>query len=258
MSVKLAVLAAVIAGPHGDATAVSIWEDVREAAAYRSGITVLAPEELDAIEGTRLDSALKECGSDTMCLTERVHESAVPLAVACVLNFALDPPFMSLQLVDGEKRKLAAKSIGRIDTKKGTVSAAIRAAVAKLLAEAGYTEGGRLIVETMPPHAHVEVIGAAVDPADSPATMVVPPGVYDVRAVLPGYVEVKQPVTVAAGKDARLSIPLVRETSLVESPWLWGAVGAAVVGGVLAGVLIATQGPTEGCVVLPGAGCPAQ
>ena len=256
MIVKLAVLAAVIAGPHGEATTRSIWEDVRETALYRTGISVLAPEEIDAIEGTRLDSALKDCGSDTMCLTERVHESAVPLALACVLNLGLDPPFLSLQLVDGEGRKLAGKSIGRIDTKKGTVSAAIRAAVAKLLSEAGYPEGGRLVVETIPAHARVRVAGVAEEPADSPASLVLPPGNYEVRVELAGYLEAGRQVNVVAGRDARVSLTLVKETSIAESPWLWGAVGAAVVGGVLAGVLLATRGPGEGCIVLVDTPCP--
>jgi len=83
------------------------------------------------------------------------------------------------------------------------------------------------------------------------------PGAHRVRVEADGYRPFRRPVTVTAGGDLRVEVTLSPLRSpWYQSPWLWSAVGVAVVGAVLAAVLIHdTQGPDGGSTqqVLQGA-----
>lgn len=73
------------------------------------------------------------------------------------------------------------------------------------------------------------------------------PGAHRVRVEFEGYQPFRLPVTVAAGAELRVEVTLVpQRTPWYRNPWLWGSVGLAVAGGVLAAVLIEHSAAPDG------------
>lgn len=73
------------------------------------------------------------------------------------------------------------------------------------------------------------------------------PGAHRVRVEAEGYRPFRRPVMVSAGGDLRVEVTLsTLRNPWYQSPWLWSAVGAAVVGGVLAAVFIERTAAPDG------------
>jgi hypothetical protein len=73
------------------------------------------------------------------------------------------------------------------------------------------------------------------------------PGAHRVRVEAEGYRPYRRPVTVVAGGDLRVEVSLATlRAPWFQSPWLWGGVGLAVVGGVVAALLIERTAAPDG------------
>ncbi len=73
------------------------------------------------------------------------------------------------------------------------------------------------------------------------------PGPHRVRVEADGYRTFRRPVTVVAGGDLRVEVALSSaRTPWFQSPWLWGGVGLAVIGGVVAALLIERSAAPDG------------
>jgi len=73
------------------------------------------------------------------------------------------------------------------------------------------------------------------------------PGAHRVRVEAEGFRPYRRPVTVSAGGDLRVEVTLsTLRSPWYQSPWLWSAVGVAVVGAVLAVVFIDRSAPLDG------------
>ncbi len=73
------------------------------------------------------------------------------------------------------------------------------------------------------------------------------PGAHRVRVEADGYRPFRRPVTVVAGGDLRVEVTLASARApWFQSPWLWGGVGLAVIGGVVAALLFERSGPPDG------------
>jgi hypothetical protein len=73
------------------------------------------------------------------------------------------------------------------------------------------------------------------------------PGPHRVRVEADGYRTFRRPVTVVAGGDLRVEVTLASaRTPWFQSPWLWGGVGLAVIGGVVAALLIERSAAPDG------------
>jgi hypothetical protein len=137
----------------------------------------------------------------------------------------------------------------------------LRAEIEQLLARAhGFV--GQVTIETRPPATELRMDGAPRIMTEKPLTLNV--GDHVLEAVTPGYAREQRNFSVQGGERKTVTIvfaqPLRKETDTQatnrrhwhRSPWLWGAVGALVAGGVTAGILASQQGGTK--VAAPFAG----
>ena len=253
---RIAVLPVIVAGSHGDATEVSVREDVRDVLRFRGGISQLPDDELYGAGRGGLGTSLRDCDADTACLVARLENASVRLGLIVVVNQALDPPFLSVQLVDTNQRRAAGTWRGSVAPEAGAIGAELRRVTAQLLEQAGHPPLARLIVEVSPPSAQVRVSGGALPELGSLPRFLLPTGSYDVLATLPDPEDASTRVEVVAGKEAHVALILEPSRSVLGSPWLWTAIGVAVAGGALAAILASTQ-PSERCLCIygPGTGC---
>lgn len=89
----------------------------------------------------------------------------------------------------------------------------------------------------------------------APAPLLLPLGEHVIAAEASGYAPARRRLRVRGGELLQLELKLAplalsssereRERRAYKSPWLWSAVGVAVVGAAVAAVLLATRGRTE-------------
>ena len=249
---KIAVLPALVAGPHGEATEASVQQDVAEVVRYRAGLSLMAADELFPARGPSLGEDLRGCGSDSSCLVARLHDADVALGLIVVANLQLEPPFLSLILIDGARSRVAGRSGGAVDLARGSLSAAIREQTAKVLGEAGFALAGRLVVEVSPAGAKLGVSGGQLAESGSGSTFVLAPGRYTLLAELAGYRSEGATVDVTAGREAHVALILEEAPGISASPWLWIAVGVAIAGGTAAAI-VATRS-SDGCLCVTSVG----
>ena len=255
---RLAVLPAVIAGARGETSELSVWEDVREVVQFRIGLGLAVREERSREETERLVSELGDCGSNLECLGSHLRSAGVDLGLLVVINLQMAPPFMSLQLIDADAEKVVGASRGRIDPALETVSSAVRRGAGALLAQAGYVEAGRVLVDVSPPGARVTAGDRVVQTNGEPPGFLLLPGKYQLRSELTGRSDALTEVEVRPGTEVRASLVLAESPSVLTSVWLWAAVGVAAVAGGVALAVVAGSGPAERrlCVAPDGAPCP--
>lgn len=251
---RLAVLPIIYEGPHGEASLSSVIDDLAAASAYRLGIKLISNEELSIAAGD-LSTKVRECGSDTLCIADRLRRFDARFGLVVVVNLAISPPLISLKLLDTDERRLVAEGVGPLTPSEGTVSAAVRARAQKLLDKAGYIEAGRVVVDVTPPRARV-VLGEGQLPDDgSPNVFSVAPGRHVVRAELEGYTSGQAEAVALAGQETRVGLVLEEDASIVSSPWFWSAIGVAAAGGVVAAIFATRTTTRCVCIVVGGQGC---
>lgn len=253
---KLAILPAVVEGAHGQVSTTELFEIVQREADFRKGLDLLSYNALfiDGVE--TIAKTVRECGSEVPCIAKAMALANIDLGLRVIVNFAIEPPLITFNLIDAKDQKVIAESLAEQDER--ALAGILRDQTADLLDKGNYTRGGRLMLDVKPPDARVDirptgVVGAVVDV-----------GKYQVTATKEGFHAQTVDVDVRAGEEALATLLLEQippEPTIVESPWLWTAVGVAVVGGVAA-VLIATdpfsKDPTTGtlCVTTAQGSCP--
>ncbi len=249
MLLRLALLPAIVAGPYGNTTTTELFDAAFRAADFRQGLDLLSYNAVFVDGAEPIATTVRDCGSDVPCIAKALDAAHVDLGLRAIANFALDPPLLTLTLI-GEGSTLG-EAVVEVDQ---ALDDAVMDATAKLLER--YPRGGRIAVAVTPPDALV-----TIDPA---ASGVVAAGTYHVRAAKDGFTSREVEVQISEGEEKRVDLaldPIVAESSIVESPWLWTGIGAGVVA-IVAVVLIATNpfshGPDEGtaCITTPAGGCP--
>jgi len=216
----LAVLPLIVAGPHGAASISSVYADVAAAARTRLGLRLLSAEEI-FVSSSDVAGRVSDCGSDIDCIANKLRAFDARYGMVVVANFALEPPLISVQLLDTDARTMMANSIGELAA-GGAVSAAVRQHALTVLdgADIGRRSGG-----------------------------------YEIRADAAGYHPNAATAQVVAGESTKIELTLVEETSVAEQWWFWGLIGVAVAGGVTAAVVGTATTETCLCATLDGAGC---
>ncbi len=251
---KLAILPVLIAGPHGEASLSSVLADVYAAAELRVGLRLLSQEEMFVAGSSELVAKVRDCGSDTACTANRLRSFDARLGLVVVVNLAIEPPLLGLQLLDTDERRLVAESLGAVEAADGGISAAIRRRAAELLERAGYPQAGRLKVVVQPVNARVAIDGYEPD-RGSVGRFTLPPGRYEVRAEADGHLPGTAAAVVTGGQESSVALSLVEESSVLGAWWFWTAIGVAVAGGTAA-ALVATRSTTRClCTTLNGVGC---
>lgn len=253
---KLAVLPIIIPGPHGQASLSSVIDDVSAASGLRVGLRLISQEEIFVQGSGDLGSKVRECGSDTACIANKLRAFDARLGLVVVANLVIDPPLISLQLMDTDERRMVGQSIGELDVAADkTVSGAVRRRAAEIFETAGYLRAGRLLVQAEPPSATIAVAGGFEPNVGTPNVFTLPPGKYEVRADKDGYERASGVADVVGGSQATLRLSLAEKTSVVKSWWFWTIIGVAVAGGTTAAV-VATRPTTRClCVTINGIGC---
>jgi len=248
----LAVLPLIVAGPHGAASISSVYADVAAAARTRLGLRLLSAEEI-FVSSSDVAGRVSDCGSDIDCIANKLRAFDARYGMVVVANFALEPPLISVQLLDTDARTMMANSIGELAA-GGAVSAAVRQHALTVLDGAGFVVAGRLVVDVTPAGATVLVPGATPD-VGAPNRFTLAPGGYEIRADAAGYHPNAATAQVVAGESTKIELTLVEETSVAEQWWFWGLIGVAVAGGVTAAVVGTATTETCLCATLDGAGC---
>lgn len=248
---RLAVLPIVLEGEHGSATISAIYDDVAAAASMRLGLRVISNEEMFAASEEGLGDRVRDCGSDIACVAARLRSFNARLGMVVVLDFSSKPALIRLQLLDTDDSRLVQASVGEVSGDKAELSANIRKRAGELLEAARYTRAGRVLVEVSPPNARVSLDGVEPDPG-TPNRFTVAPGSYTAIAALDGWGSQKSAVTVQSGEEAKVRLELSEETSLLESPWLWAAIGVVAIGSVITVVTVTDKDPRVLCLVSNG------
>ncbi|MBI4820263.1 MAG: hypothetical protein HY791_28600 [Deltaproteobacteria bacterium] len=250
---RLAVIPIVIGSAQGDVNMSSVFDDVSSAASNRLGLGLISFEEIESRSG--VSDRIRDCGSDEKCIADRLRAFDARMGLVVVVNGALSPPLLSLNMIDTEELRSMASDAGQIKPEEGSVSSAIRTRAAKIFEGAGYIRGARVIVEADPPRALI-TLGEGVEPdKGTPNVFTVTPGTYVVKATLEGFSSAEGKVEAKSGEDARVALRLEEQTSTFESPWFWGAIGLAVVGGAAAAAIALRETTYCLCVTLGDSGC---
>ncbi len=251
---RLAVLPIIFEGKHGEASLSSVIDAVASASAYRLGLKLISNEEMFANAGD-VANKVQDCGSDTLCIADRLRRFDARYGLVVVVNLAISPPLISLQMLDTDERRLVAEGAGPLVAAEKSVIEAIRSRARKMLDEAGYIEAGRIVVEVTPSRARVSLVDGQLPDNGSPNVFSVAPGRHEVRAELEGYVSGQIEAVAIAAQETRVGLVLEEESSIVSSPWFWGAIGAGVAGGVVAALLATRTTSRCVCIVVNGVGC---
>ncbi|MBI2376003.1 MAG: hypothetical protein HYV07_18565 [Deltaproteobacteria bacterium] len=250
---RLAVIPIVIGADQSDISISSVFNDVSATAANRLGLGVISFEELDSRRA--VSDRVRDCGSDEKCIAERLRAFDARLGLVVVVNGALSPALLSINLIDTEELRSLGNATGQIAPEEGTVSTAIRTRAAKMFDQLDYILAARIVVDVDPPRALI-MLGEGGEPdKGTPNVFTVAPGSYKVKASLDGYTAAEGSVEAESGKEARLRLVLDEQVSLMGSPWFWGAVGVAVVGGTTAAILATRKTTYCLCVKLGDSGC---
>jgi hypothetical protein len=251
---RLAVLPIVTEGPNGTATLSSIFDDVTAATSRRIGLAVISYEEMFAVQ-ENVGASVLECGPDTSCIASKLRSFNARMGLVVILTFDLDPPVVTIQLLDTDDQKLLAETSAELPPKdEKRISGRIREKIDEVLNQAGFTRASRIVVDVNPPSARVRL--GTLDP-DKGTTNVftVGAGTYRIQAELEGWATAETETTVATGETVHVDVEMQEESSILASPWLWVGVGAGVAA-IVTGVVLGTRKVERcACVTIGGMGC---
>src|SRR5207237_5886032 len=118
--------------------------------------------------------------ADLGCASRALEQAHVDLGLRVIVNLALDPPILIINVIDAKAQKSLGESVADIDVKK-PLAEALEKGVDDALNSAGFRVGGRLRVAATPDGCRIKVgAGARPDPR-SPSEFLLPAGRYDVE-----------------------------------------------------------------------------
>lgn len=246
----LAVLPVEVSPEHGPRVARELVPPVQEAASNRLDLDPLPEEALFALAGDLADPIV-HCGSDRGCLASRLSHLTVRFGVVVVLNRFVDPPILSLTLIDAESKRVAGESSGSVVEER--LHREVRRRAAEVFDSAGLPEAARLVLSVKPPNAALTIDGARVTPGEHR----LPPGKHVVEATEEDHLPVRRQLELVPGKGEEISLALEKRASVWSSPWFWVGLAAAAVAaaGTVTAVTL-TSGSSECLCVTGEASCP--
>ena len=251
---SLAVLPIVVEGPHGAASVSAIYDAVTRATQSRLGLRVISAEEMFVASQEGLVARVRDCGSDPSCIAAKLRMFDARMGLVVVLNFQLEPPVYSLQLLDTDEGSKVADRVGEAEDLTALLDLIFREADG-LLDTAGFVKSGRLVVDVTPPRAQLRLTpGRDPDPGTA-NVFTVAPGRYMVDASLEGFSSAKTEVDVRSGETRTASLSLDEQVSFWRTPWPWVAIGVAVAGATAAAVAVSQRPDPCFCTTLNGQGC---
>ena len=180
--------------------------------------------------------------------------SMLDLGYWLFVNTVVDPPLVSLRLLDTEARTLLAEDISSLGPQEDDLHKALAARASGMFDRSGYPRADRVTVTVEPKEATWELYG------DKPllrkgGVLLLKKGSYRLLASSPGFLSVDRSLQIGGGAEQNVTMNLKKETNIMTSPWLWTGVGAAVVAATIAIVVVAQPGPACLCIAQPDASC---
>jgi hypothetical protein len=244
--VRVAVLPIIVA-PDNVPTVSEVFKQVTDAALLRPTLAVMSIDDYYFNEGGELATRALACGSDVACIAERLVPFNADVGVIVVANLEIDPPFVSVLLVDTTRKVTIVEESGDVSGRAAVLSS-IFERTSRAYDRAGHPRSGRLIVSVEPGRAALAIEGRDAKPDIGQSNaFTLPPGEYQVLGSADGFVPGRVPATVKSGETVTVALALEEDTSIFESPWFWIISGAVVVaGGATAAGLLLSK--TEECL----------
>ncbi len=248
-SKELAIFPAVFDGPYGEASAGQVFNATFEALGIRLDVEPLSYESMFLTGATSHVTAAARCGSDQACIVRVLEEAGATLGLRTIVNFALDPPLLTLELISTDPSIRGHQAVH--DTGGIAWQQSLTVAVRALVDKQGLSPAGRLRVRADP--------SATISLPDSPTAIRegrdrfrAAPGQHRVWVVAPDGREASVHALVTAHRSTEVAVelpPLVAsappEGSILTSGWFWTGVGVAAVGAASTALVLshALDGP---------------
>lgn len=249
---SFAVVPVVVGG--GDVRVSRLVSEIEAAAALRGSLRMLSMEDLFVAGGETAEAAVRACGSDQGCVSERLRAVGARLGLIVILNVSTSSPLLALRLFEtrsGEPLVVRAASPSHLDD---SLYAELRAMAEEVFDEAGFEKGAKLTVRVDPLSARVDVGGRREPEMGASAVFLLPPGEYPVRASLEGYEAQETRILLTRGEQRELELVLEKHGTFLSSPWFWVTVGLLVGGAAAATAIVMTSGSDQYCFCIPGPG----
>lgn len=242
---RLAVLPVIIAGDARTSVS-TVFDAVQAAGDLRLGLEVMTLDEYYSHEGAEIAESALACGQDTACMSQKLAPLSTDLGLVVVINRELDPPLLSVLLLDTQRRQVAAESYGQFKGGIDRIGGEVERITAGFFDRLQIPKAGRLVVAVEPREARLMIPGDYSPDRGQPNAFTVPPGTYEVVATLDGFGRSTALAIVNSGETTAIAMRLEPEGSLLSSPWFWVGTTAAVA--AVATTIILLTRPTESCV----------
>lgn len=253
---RLALLTVITKGDNGDASLSSVFGDVSAVASKRLGINLISYEEMFAVSEKGVGASVVECGADVRCISSKLRSFNAKNGLVIAIDFSIDPPVIGIQLLDTDAQQMLAEDFAELDPK--AISSSIRARVEQVLSNAGYVLAGRIVVDVTPPNAILRLSDGTEPDKGTPNVFTVAAGKYEIRGDAEGWDSTSAQAEIGGGQTTSISLQLVEQTSVLESPWLWIGVGVGVAA-ITTGVVLGTRQVDRClCFTLDESGCGCQ
>lgn len=246
----VAVVPVVVNG--SDVRVSRLVAEIQAAATLRAGVRLLSMEDLFVAGGETALTAVKACGSDQSCVSERLRSVGASVGLLVVLNASSSSPILGLRLFDTHSDQVLVVRTTPLASLDDSLYTELRKLAEGVLDEAGYEQGAKLTVRVDPVSARVNVGGRREPELGSSAIFYLPPGEYPVQASLEGYESVETQVSLLRGEQRELDLTLEKDGSFVSSPWFWVTMGLLVGGAAAATAIVMTSGSDQYCFCIPG------
>jgi hypothetical protein len=226
--------------------------EIQVAAALRPSVRLLSMEDLFVAGGETALTAVKSCGSDQACVSERLRSVGASVGLLVVLNTSSSSPILGLRLFDTHSDQVLVVRTTPLTAVDDTLYGQLREMAEGVLDEAGYEKKAKLTVRVDPVSARVNVGGRREPEIGTSAIFFLPPGEYPVEASLEGYESVETQVSLLRGEQRELELILMKDGTFLSSPWFWVTMGLLVGGAAAATAIVMTSGSDQYCFCIPG------
>ena len=226
--------------------------EIQAAAALRSGVKLLSMEDLFVAGGEVAMNAVKSCGSDQACVSERLRSVGASAGLLVVLSSASSSPILGLRLFDTHSDQVLVVRTVPLTGIDDSLYGQLRTLAEGVLDAAGFEKGAKLTVRVDPISARVEVAGRRESDSGAASIFYLPPGEYPIQASLEGYESLDTRVSLLRGEQRELDLVLEKDGSFLSSPWFWVTMGLLVGGAAAATAIVMTSGSDQYCFCVPG------
>lgn len=190
----------------------------------------------------RLDDEVRRCGEDNACVVERLASSGVDLGVYVVANFDVDPPLVTIELLDTARRRAIARDI--VDVAGADLERAIAASVERALVKTGLEVGGAVVADVVPREAELSLDERLLEPGvATPARA----GPHVIRGRLDGYLSSERLIEIEPRREERVALELETKPGITSQWWFWTAIAVVVAGSAVAVAVVAQPDTMDVC-----------